>query len=491
MADDAGIDFMLPIGRWKGYGGDTNFHGSTLGDRDLGGGLCLPRRRAHHACSAPCMPPLFNPIIAAKEFVTVDHIGEGRFGINLVVGWNEGEFEMFGVNQRDHDDRYDYAQEWLDVIKRAWTDHDDFDFEGRYLNCKGVRAFPKPYGDTRPIIMNAGRSGIGQSFALKNCDAFFTATVDSRHSVEANAKKVDEIKSAAAAIGREIDVYTVGQVVCRPTQKEADDYYHYAQVDNADWGAIEQMMALKNVTRQTVTPEVYRAAAAVLRDEGDRRLSVRRLAGPRRRGARQHQPRRHARHRGVVRELSQRGAVFLRRGAAAPRRGSASGSSEEPGDAPLALGGALFIALSVATSFAQDAYPSRLVKIVLPNARGLDHRHPGAADGRPAQPEMGQARHRRERPGRRHGDRPDAGVPRRAGRLHAVLSRPPSPLTIMKLLYRDLPFEPSQFTPIALLVRVPNALAARKDFPAANVKELIDYAKAHPGKMTFKKYVGN
>ena len=45
--------------------------------------------------------------------------------------------------------------------------------------------------------------------------------------------------------------------ICRPTQKEADEYYHYAQVDNADWGAIEQMMALKNVTRQTVTAEVY------------------------------------------------------------------------------------------------------------------------------------------------------------------------------------------------------------------------------------------
>ena len=122
--------------------------------------------------------PLFNPIIAAKEFVTVDHIGEGRFGINLVVGWNEGEFEMFGVSQKEHDARYDFAQEWLDVIKRAWTEHDDFDFAGQYLKLKGVRAFPKPYGDTRPIIMNAGRSGVGQAFALKNCDAFFTATVE-------------------------------------------------------------------------------------------------------------------------------------------------------------------------------------------------------------------------------------------------------------------------------------------------------------------------
>jgi FMNH2-dependent dimethyl sulfone monooxygenase len=116
-----------------------------------------------------------------------------------------------------------------------------------------VRAYPKPYGETRPIIMNAGRSPIGQAFALRNCDAFFTATVDSRHSIGANAKKVKELKSAAQTIGRDIEAYTVGQVICRPTQKEADDYYHYAVIDNADWGAVDQLMALKNITRQTVT----------------------------------------------------------------------------------------------------------------------------------------------------------------------------------------------------------------------------------------------
>jgi FMNH2-dependent dimethyl sulfone monooxygenase len=255
MGDEAGIDFMLPIGRWKGYGGDTDFHGSTLETVTWAAGLLAATKRI--TVFGTVHAPLFNPIIAAKEFVTVDHIGEGRFGINLVVGWNEGEFEMFGVSQREHDARYDYAQEWVDVIKRAWSDHDDFDFAGEYLKLKGVRAFPKPYGGTRPIIMNAGRSGIGQAFALKNCDAFFTATVDTRQSMEANARKVEEIKSAARAFGREIEVYTVGQVVCRPTQKEAEEYYRHAQIDNADWGAIEKMMALKNITRQTVTAEVY------------------------------------------------------------------------------------------------------------------------------------------------------------------------------------------------------------------------------------------
>jgi dimethylsulfone monooxygenase len=255
MAEDAGIDFILPIGRWKGYGGETDFHGATLETVTWAAGLLAATERI--VVFGTVHAPLFHPLIAAKEFVTVDHIGQGRFGINLVVGWNEGEFEMFGVTQRDHDARYDFAQEWLDIVKRAWSEQGDFDFEGQFLRLKGARAFPKPYADARPIIMNAGRSPIGQAFALRNCDAFFTATVDSRLSIEANARKVEEIKRAARDIGRDIEVYTVGQVICRPTQKEAEDYYRYALIENADWDAVAQMMALKNITPQTVSAEDY------------------------------------------------------------------------------------------------------------------------------------------------------------------------------------------------------------------------------------------
>src|SRR5438132_1088927 len=85
----------------------------------------------------------------------------GLFGSNIVVGWNEGEFEMFGVEQREHEQRYEYAQEWIDVIKTIWSDRDEFDFEGRFLRLKGVRAKPKPFGGTRPLIMNAGASPTG------------------------------------------------------------------------------------------------------------------------------------------------------------------------------------------------------------------------------------------------------------------------------------------------------------------------------------------
>ena len=255
MADAAGIDFMLPIGRWKGYGGTTDFHGSTLETVTWAVGLLGATQRL--TVFGTVHAPLFHPLIAAKEFVTADHVGEGRFGLNLVVGWNEGEFEMFGVTQREHDVRYDFAQEWLDAVKRAWAEPGTFDFEGKFLNLKGVRAYPKPYGESRPIIMNAGSSDVGQAFALRNCDAFFVATVGSRTSVEGNAKKVAEIKQAAKGYGRGIEVYTVGQVICRPTQKEADDYYRHAIIENADWGAIDCMLANKHITPQTIPPEEY------------------------------------------------------------------------------------------------------------------------------------------------------------------------------------------------------------------------------------------
>jgi len=257
MADDAGIDFMLPIARWKGYGGETDFHGSSLETITWAVGLLGATKRI--TVFGTVHAPLFHPLIAAKEFVTADHVGEGRVGVNLVVGWNEGEFEMFGVEQREHDVRYEFAQEWLDVVTRAWADDAQFDFEGEFLRLKGVRAHPKPYGGTRPILMNAGSSPAGQAFALRNCDAFFVATAGSRTSLEANAKKVAEVKGAARGLGRDIEIYTVGQVICRPTQKEAEDYYRHAVIENADWGAIDGMLANKNITPQTIPPEEYAA----------------------------------------------------------------------------------------------------------------------------------------------------------------------------------------------------------------------------------------
>ena len=255
MADRAGIEFLLPIGRWKGYGGDTDYQGATWETVTWACGLLARTERltVFGTVHAPLIPPL----IAAKEFVTADHIGEGRFGLNLVCGWNEGEFEMFGATLRDHETRYDYAQEWLDIVKLAWSSPEEFDFGGRFFTLKGVRAKPKPYGGTRPLIMNAGASATGQAFAIRNCDALFS-TISLGLSFAQTADHVKRVRILAQQAGREIEIYTVGVVTCRPTAREAEEYYRHAVVDNADWAAVDNILAMKNITSHNHAPEEFR-----------------------------------------------------------------------------------------------------------------------------------------------------------------------------------------------------------------------------------------
>lgn len=259
MADQAGIEFLLPIGRWKGYGGLTDYQGATFETVAWACGLLARTERivVFGTVHAPLIPPL----IAAKEFVTADHIGAGRFGLNLVCGWNEGEFEMFGARLRDHEARYDYAQEWLDIVRLAWSSAAEFDFTGRFFTLKGVRARPKPYGETRPLIMNAGASPTGQAFAIRNCDALFS-NVSLGISFDETAAHIKSVQAQAREAGRAIDVYTVGVVTCRPTAREAEDYYRYAIVDNADWAAVDAILAMKNITPQNHAPEAFQRIRA-------------------------------------------------------------------------------------------------------------------------------------------------------------------------------------------------------------------------------------
>ena len=240
LADETGIDFFLPIGRWKGYGGETDFHGSSLETITWATGLLAATRRL--VVFGTVHAALFHPVVAAKQLVTADHIGHGRLGLNVVCGWNAGEFEMFGATLREHEQRYAYAQEWLDAVKAMWGERDDFDFEREFFHLKGVRTKPKPFGGTQPIIMNAGASADGLAFATRNCDAYFTAA--RMDTLDGAARKVEEIKAYARAQGRTIRVFTTAEVYCRPTREEAEARFRYCSVEHADWSAIEEIMPL-------------------------------------------------------------------------------------------------------------------------------------------------------------------------------------------------------------------------------------------------------
>lgn len=251
MADAAGIEFLLPIARWKGYGGETDFEGSTLETITWACGLLAKTKRI--TVFGTVHAPLVHPIFAAKQMVTVSHVSEGRFGLNIVCGWNQDEFEMFGIAQREHDTRYAYGQEWWDVVQKIWLENDPFDYHGRFLQLKNVIGKPKPYR-WRPAVMNAGSSGAGRSFGAKNCDFLFTVLID----LEKGQQDVQSIKGIAAGFGRSIDVFTTSYVVLRPTRKEAQEYHEYYTTQMADYVAADHLMELQGLHAQSFPPEAFK-----------------------------------------------------------------------------------------------------------------------------------------------------------------------------------------------------------------------------------------
>ena len=167
LADEVGLDFLLPIARFIGYKGDTNFHESVLDPVAWAAGLLA---HTQNISVISTVHSAFNhPLVVAKQLATVDHIGNGRAGINIVAGWNKPEYDAMGtILPIGHDERYEQAQEWWEVIKKVWTTEGSFDWDGKFYQFEGAEGMPKPVDGILPVL-NAGSScKIGINSVMKS-----------------------------------------------------------------------------------------------------------------------------------------------------------------------------------------------------------------------------------------------------------------------------------------------------------------------------------
>jgi alkanesulfonate monooxygenase SsuD/methylene tetrahydromethanopterin reductase-like flavin-dependent oxidoreductase (luciferase family) len=249
LAEKAGIDFLLPIARWQGYRGPSDFHGASLETLSWACGLLGVTQSI--AVFGTVHAPMVHPVFAAKQMATIDQIGAGRFGLNIVCGWNPGEFGMFGIDERPHDDRYAYGEEWWGIVRELWFRQDRFDFKGTYFDLKELIGKPRPYGGNRPVVMNAGASAAGRTFAIRNCDLLFTILVD----LERSATDLAQIR-ALGTKPDDVQVLTTCYVVCRPTRREAEEYHHYYAEEHADWEAVDQWYEMQAAHTRSRPPEL-------------------------------------------------------------------------------------------------------------------------------------------------------------------------------------------------------------------------------------------
>lgn len=133
------------------------------------------------------------PYLAHRRISTLDYLSGGRIAWNVVTGHMRAEHRAIGQPLVDHDERYDLADEYMEVCYALWDSFEPgalpmdkasgilgvpekiarIDHDGKYFRCQAVSAtLPSPQGG-RPVIFQAGSSGRGMQFAIKHADAIF------------------------------------------------------------------------------------------------------------------------------------------------------------------------------------------------------------------------------------------------------------------------------------------------------------------------------
>jgi len=246
-AERLGFEAIIPLARWRGYGGANNLGARSFETFTWAAGLAALTSRIQ--VFATFHVPTVHPVMAAKMVATIDHISGGRFGLNIVAGWQPEEIAMFGSPQRNHDERYEVSDEWTELVKRLWTEPGSFDFSGRFFDAPGAFSEPKPLQQPSPVIMSAGISPAGRNFAAKHAEVVFAAIADPAQT----ASTVAEIKRLAQdTYGRQLRVFGRGHITCRETEAEAREAYRYFILEHGDREAGENVLRMLMEHSQTI-----------------------------------------------------------------------------------------------------------------------------------------------------------------------------------------------------------------------------------------------
>jgi FMN-dependent oxidoreductase (nitrilotriacetate monooxygenase family) len=202
----------------------------------------LAAHTKHLGIVATACTTFYHPFMAARLFRTLDHLTNGRVGINLVTGSPHAAAQNFGYPEHfEHDLRYEMADEWMDCVNALWDTWDQdavildeesgffadpekvhyANFEGRFHKSRGpLNTIPSP--QQRPVICQAGGSPSGRNLAAKHADTLLANV----NGVEEMKEYRDDISKRAIEHGRkpsDIKILFLIQPVFGDTDQEANE----------------------------------------------------------------------------------------------------------------------------------------------------------------------------------------------------------------------------------------------------------------------------
>lgn len=175
-------------------------------------------------------PGAVAPFLAAQMSGTFQNLSGGRLLLNVVVGGEDHEQQMFG-DFLGKDERYARADEFLEIVRRLWTG-ETVTFRGRHLSVTEATLAQIP--ETLPQIYFGGSSQAGIAVAARHADVYLTWG----EPPEAVAEKLDRVRTAAAAVGRELTFGIRLHSIARETSEQA-----WAEADRLLAGISEDEIA--------------------------------------------------------------------------------------------------------------------------------------------------------------------------------------------------------------------------------------------------------
>lgn len=214
-AEAAGFDLLFPVSRWRGFGGETDYLGTSLETMTWASALLAVTSRIKVFSTVHV--PVFHPVVVAKMGATMDHLSGGRWGINLVSGWSKEEFGMMGIDLLPHAERYQRTAAFVDILRGLWTSAPgSFNHDSPWYQVRNGVSLPQP--PTIPPIANAGSSPDAREMVAQRCDLAFI----SPPSIDAITAITNDLHARAASYGRQLQCAGFAFVLWRETQAEAE-----------------------------------------------------------------------------------------------------------------------------------------------------------------------------------------------------------------------------------------------------------------------------
>ena len=216
-AERFGFDFALSMIKLHGFGGPSQFWDHNLESFTLmaGRAAVTSRIQLFATCAVLTMPPP----IAARMAVTIDSIAPGRFGVNIISGWQRAEYAQMGIwPGADHyRRRYQYCAEYVTVMKELWATGRS-DFKGEFFTMDDCRCSPLP---SRPIpIICAAQSDAGTRYAAEHANYNFCASFGINQPA-AVAPSVARLVAATQATGRQCGALILTMIIADETDDAA------------------------------------------------------------------------------------------------------------------------------------------------------------------------------------------------------------------------------------------------------------------------------